>query len=67
MIDVYQTVTDRIIAALEGGRIPWRQEWKAVASDNVPSNFLSKKSYRGINIWLLMCSEFPANQWLIYK
>jgi len=67
MIDVYQTVTDRIIAALEGGRIPWRQEWKAVASDNVPSNFLSKKSYRGINIWLLMCSEFPANQWLTYK
>ncbi|HTH42863.1 MAG TPA: zincin-like metallopeptidase domain-containing protein [Terracidiphilus sp.] len=67
MIDVYQTVTDRIIASLEAGRIPWKQTWKADASLNVPSNFVSKKSYRGINIWLLMCSEYPSNQWLTYK
>jgi antirestriction protein ArdC len=50
MIDVYQTVTDRIIATLEAGRIPWRQEWKAQPAANVTSNFASKKSYRGINV-----------------
>jgi antirestriction protein ArdC len=67
MIDVYQTVTDRIIATLEAGRIPWRQEWKAQPAANVPSNFASKKSYRGINIWLLLCSGYPTNEWLTYK
>jgi antirestriction protein ArdC len=67
MIDVYQTVTDRIIASLEAGRIPWKKEWSARASANVPSNFLSHKSYRGINVWLLMCAEYPSNQWLTYK
>jgi antirestriction protein ArdC len=67
MIDVYQTVTDRIIASLENGIIPWRKEWKAKAAANVPSNFLSHKSYRGINVWLLLCSPYPTNQWLTYK
>ncbi|ELQ9116632.1 DUF1738 domain-containing protein, partial [Salmonella enterica] len=27
--DVYQMVTDRIIAALEQGTAPWRRPWKS--------------------------------------
>jgi antirestriction protein ArdC len=27
-INVYQTVTDRIIASLEKGAIPWEKPWK---------------------------------------
>lgn len=66
-LDLYQSVTDRLIASLESGSIPWRKPWKARAADNVPSNFLSRKSYRGINEVLLMCSGYSSNQWLTYK
>lgn len=66
-MDVYQTITDRILATLETGTIPWRQPWKAEASVNVPSNFHTGKSYRGVNIWLLLCSSYQRNQWLTYK
>jgi antirestriction protein ArdC len=66
-MNVYQEVTDRMVASLEAGVVPWRQPWKARATENVPSNFASRKSYRGVNVWLLMCSPFPSRQWITYK
>lgn len=55
--DMYQYVTDRIVAALENGTAPWVRPWKHVAGSQViggyPSNLVSKKPYKGINIFLL--------------
>ena len=49
-VDVYQLVTDLIIEKLESGTIPWKQPW----SEYGPAcNYLSKKSYRGINQLIL--------------
>jgi len=50
--DVYAIVTDKIVAALENGTVPWHKPWKT-GSENTHMNFQSKKAYRGVNIWLL--------------
>jgi antirestriction protein ArdC len=50
--DIYQRVTDRIIAAIEAGVGEWRMPWHSGADGAAPAlpvNALSKKSYRGIN------------------
>lgn len=66
-VDVYAAVTDRIIAQLEKGCIPWRKEWKASKGSQLPSNFITGKPYRGINIWLLVPAGFADSRWLTYK
>ena len=54
-IDVYQLVTDQIIALLEQGVIPWQKPW---ADSGIPMNLLSKRQYRGINLWLLLSLNY---------
>lgn len=49
--DVYQEVTDRIVAALETGTVPWRKPWVTPAGSH--HNPLSGTFYRGINPFLL--------------
>ena len=49
--NVYQMVTDRIIAELEKGRIPWKKPWTGCR--NGAYNRISKKTYSLINQMLL--------------
>ena len=49
MSRVYEIVTQRIIAMLEKGVIPWRRPWKGAA----PQNLITRKPYRGINSLIL--------------
>lgn len=49
--DVYQAVTDRIIAQLEQGEIPWHKPWTGIASGAF--NRVSKKPYSLLNQMLL--------------
>lgn len=62
--DVYQIVTDRIMALLESGTIPWRKPWKG---GEPPQNLVSRKPYRGINIFLLNAARFGSPFWLSFK
>ena len=71
-IDVYQLVTDRIIALLEKGTVPWRKTWKSSGIGsfgfmNSPMNLKTKKAYRGINIFLLGSAGFESKYWATYK
>jgi len=50
---------------LESGTVPWRKTWNAGSS--MPKNIVSKKEYRGVNIFLLACSEFSSPYWMTYK
>jgi hypothetical protein len=65
-MDIYQTVTDRIISLIESGTIPWRKTW-AAGGGGMPKNLVSKKEYRGINIFLLSAMPFSSPYWLTYK
>jgi antirestriction protein ArdC len=71
--DLYQTVTDQIIKAIEtsqakGVELPWH---RAGASVFLPTNATTDKAYRGINILSLWASaevnEFTTGEWATYK
>jgi antirestriction protein ArdC len=49
---IYQMVTDKMVAALEAGTVPWRKPWKA--GYMLPQSMSTKNGYRGINNWLLL-------------
>ena len=61
-INVYQMVTDRIIAKLEQGVIPWRKPWivKDGIIQNVAVNYVTQKPYSGVNAWLLDNGEYAT-------
>jgi len=66
---VYQIVTDRIIASLKDGIIPWEKPWKAptFAGGSFPRNFVTGKPYRGVNVFLLWGTRFSSPLWLTFK
>jgi len=66
-ISVYEVVTERIIAALEKGVVPWRMPWRTQGGSNMPRNLQSGKDYRGVNILLLGCMGFSDPRWCSYK
>ena len=48
----YQIVTDKILAMLETGVVPWRAEWIRQRRPR-PQSLITRKPYRGINHLLL--------------
>ena len=65
MCKVYEVVNSRILELLESGTVPWRKTWNA--GSNMPRNIISKKEYRGVNVFLLACSEFSSPYWMTFK
>src|SRR5580704_12423261 len=63
-MDVYGIVTEKIINLLEQGIVPWRRPW---TSAGLPRNLVSKKSYRGINSFLLSASKYISPYWLTMR
>lgn len=62
-LDVYSIVTNQIIKQLEKGIVPWQQPWADVG---IPMNLLSKRPYRGINLWLLLSLDYSRNLFLTW-
>ncbi|MEP0710695.1 ArdC-like ssDNA-binding domain-containing protein [Algoriphagus sp.] len=62
--DIYQKVTDLIIEKLEQGVIPWKQPWHEMG---MPANYLTKKPYKGINLWLLLSCNHQYPYYLTFK
>lgn len=70
--DIYQTVTNSIITALEAGVKPWACPWQSVPGmSGLPSNYATGAAYSGMNIMLLWCSAskqgFCDPRWMTYK
>ncbi|MDM2812399.1 zincin-like metallopeptidase domain-containing protein [Citrobacter sp. Cpo103] len=70
--DIYQTVTDNIISALEAGVKPWSCPWQRVPGmSGLPSNYATGTAYSGMNIMLLWGSAseqgFNDSRWMTYK
>lgn len=75
--DIYQHVTDRIVAAIESGNAgKWQMPWhvqanaKTTGMMTLPRN-VSGRAYRGINIWLLLAEklekEYSSDLWATYN
>jgi antirestriction protein ArdC len=69
-VNIYETITNRIIDSLEKGIIPWRKQWKVSAKNGgggIPYNLTNGKRYRGINEISLLCSGYTSTGWATYK
>lgn len=69
--DLYQEVTDKLIAAIEAGTAPWQRPWERVASAGLPMNGSSDRHYNGVNALLLMMTAqaegYADNRWFTFK
>ena len=63
---VHTIITEKIIAALEAGVVPWRKPWAGGSAS--PQNLVSKRHYSGINVLLLSLTAaekgFTSPYWL---
>lgn len=71
---LYEEITDRIIAELEAGRVPWVQPWgsqTAKAPLGLPKNAATGRRYSGINVLILWGAViehgFPGQSWLTFR
>jgi antirestriction protein ArdC len=71
---LYQEITERIIAELEAGRVPWVQPWgtaSAKASVSMPRNAATQRRYSGINVLILWAAVidrgFAGQSWLTFR
>lgn len=56
--DIYQEITDRIIAALESGTAPWLKPWNNPEGNlGLPCNAVSGRFYQGGKYFALMDSS----------
>lgn len=60
--DIAETITEKLIAALEAGTPPWRNSWKGISA---PHNASTGKTYQGMN-WFLL-SMIGGGGFLTYK
>lgn len=60
---IYEMVTDKVVAMLAEGTVPWRKPWNA---GTAPRN-IEGHVYRGINVMLLSMSEYSSPFWLTFK
>jgi antirestriction protein ArdC len=62
--DIYEQVTNRIIAQLEQGVVPWKSPY--FSKVGFPRNFSTGKKYQGINVFLLASLRFTSPYFLTY-
>lgn len=77
MRNIYQYVTDKIVAALDQGVAPWIKPWSSSGSADVnhhqpyPINAVTQRPYSGINLPLLWAEArlqgFTQDRWLTFN
>ncbi len=73
--DLYQGITQAIIAAIEAGAGEYRMPWNAGlclgSASGIPSNPVGRYSYKGINVLSLWCSQqarsYPTTEWATFR
>jgi antirestriction protein ArdC len=61
----YDVITDRILALLEQGTVPWHRPW--ASATGMPRNLFSQRAYRGINVWLLTAMGYASPFWATFQ
>jgi len=70
--EIRVSITKRIVEALKQGKIPWRRPWTEVPNPaKLPTNFMTKRTYSGINVPLLWLTEhekgYPVSYWASFQ
>ena len=61
---VYEIITEKVIASLEKGVVPWSKPWKGAS---LPMNFKTGYKYKGVNLLLLALSGFSVPYFLTFN
>lgn len=64
-IDLYESITEKILEKLEQGVVPWHKPWDV--KTGMPCNITTGKPYNGINIMLLGSQSYDSKYWLTFK
>ena len=64
-VTVYDVITDRILAQLEAGTVPWTKPWSGEAG--MPRNLVSGKAYRGVNVFMLAMLGYESPFFVTFK
>jgi len=59
--DVFGVISEKITGQLMQGNVPWQKPWS-----QQPTNLITKKPYRGINVILLGMEEYEHNFFLSF-
>jgi antirestriction protein ArdC len=70
--NLYEQVTNKIVAELEAGAVPWTRPWKYRRTGSImPQNFATGRPYSGVNIPILwgeaIDKGYERHQWLTFK
>jgi len=55
----------RFADLLEAGKVPWQKPW--TARTGLPRNHVSKRPYRGVNVFLLVLMGYESPFWLTFN
>lgn len=75
-LDIYQSVTDKLIASIEAGAVPWVKPWRTIKTAGgtgsaLPMNGATGRSYSGINTVILWAAAmergFASNDWYTFN
>jgi len=71
-VNLYDEVTQRIVAELEAGTVPWVRPWgRAAAGAGLPVNAATGRAYSGINVLILwgavIAADYPTQGWLTFR
>lgn len=72
--NLYDEITDKIIAELEAGRVPWVRPWGTAAAKaplTMPKNASTGRQYSGVNVLILWGAViehgFTGQSWLTFR
>jgi antirestriction protein ArdC len=63
MPTVPEIITENVIKQLEQGVAPWRKPW----STSIPRNLITKRPYRGLNVFMLASQGYGSCHWLTFN
>jgi antirestriction protein ArdC len=69
--DAAAETTNKILAALKAGTVPWQKTWESNGSSNLPTSLSTGRPYRGVNVFTLWltgaAAGYASNLWGTYK
>ena len=69
--NIYEHVTQTIVAQLEAGTVPWRKPWTGAKSGFQMPLRVTGETYRGINVLMLWIAAetcgYVSPTWMTYK
>jgi antirestriction protein ArdC len=71
MRNIHKEISDKIVAAMEQGKLPWIKPWSGIGGGAMPRNAVTRRAYSGANVTLLWLASdagnYTSNRWLTYK